>query len=232
MIPAVEQEKKNAALKSLDFVQDGMRLGLGSGSTASYFIRHLGHKIRQGLKIEGAIPTSEGTRRLALEEGIPLSDFERLKRLDLTIDGTDEVDARFNLIKGGGGALFREKLVASVSHRFLIIADSTKQVATLGAFPVPVEVVPFGWQIAASRIAELGAQVKLRRESRQKPYQTDQGNFILDCLFGEISEPMVLARKLDEIIGILEHGLFVGMADILVVGSESSARVLRAEHRV
>jgi ribose 5-phosphate isomerase A len=223
-----EHEKHLAAAKSLEFVRDGMCLGLGSGSTAAIMLRLLGERVRGGLRVAG-VPTSEASRRLAEQAGITLLGFDQVSELDLTIDGADEVDAQLNLIKGGGGALLREKIVASFSRRVIIIADSSKRVKRLGAFPLPVEVVSFAWRPIAGRLRDLGAVCLLRTEQNGAPAVTDEGNYILDCDFGAIDDPPVLAQKLNAIPGVMEHGLFVGLADVLVVGQPTDALVIEPD---
>lgn len=221
----IEHEKRLAAAKSLEFVRDGMCLGLGSGSTAAIMLRMLGDRVRDGLHIAG-VPTSEASRRLAEQSGITLLGFDQVTELDLTIDGADEADAELNLIKGGGGALLREKIVASLSRRVVIIADSTKQVERLGAFPLPVEVIPFAWQPIAERLRRLDAVPRLRTNDDGTPFVTDEGNYILDCRFGTIEDPAELAATLNGLPGVVEHGLFVGLADVLVVGHATGAQVI------
>ncbi len=221
----LEHEKRLAAARSLEFVRDGMYLGLGSGSTATIMLQMLGQRVRQGLRLAG-VPTSEASRQLARQVGIPLVGFDQVSQLDLTIDGADEVDQDLNLIKGGGGALLREKVVASFSRRVIIITDSSKQVAQLGGFPLPVEVVRFAWQPVADRLRHLGAQTDLRLDRDGSPALTDEGNFILDCDFGPIDDPAGLDRTLNAIPGVMEHGLFVGLANVLVVGHHDESRVI------
>lgn len=213
-----------AARKSLDFVQSGMKVGLGTGSTASCFIELLGERVRGGLKIE-AIPTSLPTADLAQKLQIPLSDYSKIRRLDITVDGADEIDPDFNLIKGGGGALLREKIVASTTDQLIIVADSRKAVPTLGEFPLPVEVIPFGWQVVADRIRNMGADVQLRLQDSGSPYLTVEQNYILDCGFGQIEDPWCLAKEMDAIVGIVEHGLFLELAAIVIIGSGDSCVV-------
>lgn len=219
-------EKLLAAEASLEFVQDGMTVGLGSGSTAACMIGLLAGRVRDGLKIEG-VPTSNRTLYLAREGGIPLTDFDRVRRLDVAIDGADEFDPELNLIKGGGGALLREKIVASAADLFVVIADSRKQVKRLGAFPLPVEVIPFGWQLTATRLNELGAEPTLRYDAVNRPLRTAGGNYILDCGFTAISSPKELAERLDRIVGVVEHGLFVGYADIVLMGRGEEVSTFR-----
>ncbi len=221
----IEQEKRLAAARSLEFVQDGMYLGLGSGSTATIMLQMLGQRVRQGLRVAG-IPTSEASRRLARQAGIPLLGFDQVSQLDLTIDGADEVDANLDLIKGGGGALLREKIVASLSRRIVIIADSNKQVERLGGFPLPIEVVRFAWQPVADRLRSLGAKPHLRLDPNNNPTLTDEDNYILDCDFGPIDDPAELDRTLNAMPGVMEHGLFVGLADVLIIGQHDASRVI------
>jgi len=227
-MPDFEREKERAARESLKYIQEGMTVGLGSGSTASYFVSLLGEKVRRGLKIEG-IPTSVRTSVLAREYGIPLTDFSRKSRVDVTVDGADEIDPALNLIKGGGGALLREKIVASATDLYIIVADSQKPVDVLGAFPLPVEVVPFGWELAGEQIRDLGATVQLRLTATSQPFLTVQKNYILDCRFETIPDPKGLAASLSKITGVVEHGLFVGLTDLAIVGREVGVETLTAE---
>jgi ribose 5-phosphate isomerase A len=185
----------------------------------------LGERVRRGLRIRG-VPTSERTRRTAEMVGIPLTTLDDCPRLDITIDGADEVDPSLNLIKGGGGALLREKVSAAASRRFVVVVDSRKPVKRLGAFPLPVEVSAFAWRPVADRIANLEVVPVLRRGEGGIPFRTDGGNYILDCAFAAIDDAEALAARLDAIPGILEHGLFVGMADAVVVGRGRTVEVL------
>jgi len=221
----INQEKRLAAQRSLEFVRDGMCLGLGSGSTAAIMLQLLGLRVREGLRVCG-VPTSEMSRALAEREGIPIVGFDQVSHLDLTIDGADEVDPELNVIKGGGGALLREKIVASLSRRVVIIVDSHKQVQRLGAFALPVEVVQFAWRPLAERLGELGVQPVLRPGRDGHPLVTDEGNYILDCAFGRIEEPAALAARLNAMPGVVEHGLFVGLAHTLIVGSGEGTKVI------
>jgi ribose 5-phosphate isomerase A len=222
--PDVQREKQLAARRSLELVRSGMNLGLGSGSTASIMLEMLGQRVREGLDVRG-VPTSRTSGRLAKQAGIPLIGFDQVSSLDLTIDGADEADAELNLIKGGGGALLREKIVASLSRRVVIIVDSHKQVERLGAFPLPVEVVRFAWQPIAKRLMEMGGTPTLRTGADGRPLETDENNYILDCAFGPIDDPVELAQTLDAMPGVMEHGLFVGMADTLIVGQDDGVVV-------
>jgi ribose 5-phosphate isomerase A len=219
--------KEAAAESAATQVMDGMIVGLGSGSTATLAISAIGRRVRQGLRII-CIPTSERTAALARDLGIPLSSLEERSQIDITIDGADEVElGTLNLIKGRGGALLREKIVASASTRFLIIVDETKLVNRLGQHdPIPAEVIPFGWQATARRLERLGAQPTLRLRSDSQPYTTDGGHYILDCAFGSISSPADLDRELDSVVGLVEHGLFVGLASQAVVGGPNGTKSL------
>jgi ribose 5-phosphate isomerase A len=218
-VNARDQEKQLAARAAVQLVESGDIVGLGSGSTATYAIRFLAERVREGLKIVG-IPTSQKTKQLAEQLGIPLATLEEQPQIDIDIDGADEIDAQLNLIKGGGGALLREKVVASASRRFVVIAESTKQVAHLGRFPLPVEVIPFAESLIKTRIEALGAKVSLRRYAYDNPYVTDEGHHILDCNFGQIADPSALAQKLRSMPGVVEHGLFIGMAEMAFVGND------------
>ncbi len=224
----IQREKRLAAEWSLQFVRDGMDLGLGSGSTASIMLELLGQRVREGLQVRG-VPTSRTSGRLAKEAGIPLIGFDRVSSLDLTIDGADEADPEMNLIKGGGGALLREKIVASLSRRVVIIVDSQKRVERLGKFPLPVEVVRFAWQPIAKRLMDLGGRPTLRTAADGQPFETDENNYILDCAFGQIEDPASLARSLDAMPGVMEHGLFVGLTDTLIVGQQGDVVVVEKE---
>ncbi len=219
----IEREKEEAARRSLAFVRDGYVVGLGTGSTASYAISLLGERVRDGLSILG-IPTSVKSRELALRVGIPLTTFEESPLIDVTIDGADEVNPALHLVKGGGGALLREKIVASASRSVVIIADSGKRVEVLGKFPLPVEIVPFAEPLLIRKIAALGATVLLRRDQSGSPFVTDEGHHILDCSFGKISDPYGLAGELDRMPGVVEHGLFLDLAHIALIGKEIEIR--------
>ena len=215
---ANELEKEAAARRSMEFVHDGSCVGLGSGSTASYAIRLLGDMVKQGLDIRG-VPTSIGSMDLAKGLGIPLVLLEKCPVIDVTIDGADEISPSLDLVKGGGGALLREKLVASVSKVVVIIADSSKRVEMLGKTPLPVEVIPCAYSLLSSRIEELGAEVSLRKDDAGLPFVTDEGHYILDCAFGRITNPAWLAEELKLMPGVVDHGLFLNMADIALIGT-------------
>jgi ribose 5-phosphate isomerase A len=219
-------EKEAAARASLRFVHDRNIVGLGTGSTAAYAVRLLGERVRAGLKIRG-IPTSVQTKQLAARVGIPLTTLDEFQQIDVTIDGADEFDPQLHLIKGGGGALLREKVIASASQQVVIIADSTKQVAVLGKFPLPVEVIPFAQALVAKKIAALGAAVKLRQDAKGNPFVSDEGHHILDCRFGQIPDPPALARRLSDMPGVVEHGLFIDLATIVLVAKAENVTELR-----
>ncbi|MBZ5683520.1 MAG: ribose-5-phosphate isomerase RpiA [Acidobacteriia bacterium] len=218
---ANDQEKEAAARASLRFVKDGQVVGLGTGSTAAYFIKLLGEEVKNGLRVRG-IPTSVRTRELAMSLRIPLITLDDCQEIDVTVDGADEVDPQLRLIKGGGGALLREKIVASATRQMIVVADASKRVQRLGKFPLPVEVIRFAQALVAKRIAALGAEVQLRCDAAGNAYLTDENNYILDCRFGEIRDPDRLAQELSEMPGVVEHGLFIGMASVALFacGSE------------
>ncbi len=220
----VDTAKFVSAKRALDYVENGMRLGLGTGSTAAWMVRLLGEMMRdEGLNIIG-VPTSDRTAELAKSVGIPITTLAEAKWLDLTIDGADEFDPNLNLIKGGGGALLQEKIVATASDRMIVISDVSKEVDNLGAFPLPVELVCFGWETSKALIEEaltnvdvLGQSGTLRLE-RDKPYVTDEGHFIVDFHLKRIGKPRQLAMVLNQIPGVVENGLFIDVCDTLVVG--------------
>lgn len=214
---ANDKEKEAAARASVRFVNDGDVVGLGTGSTAAYVVRCLGERVQAGLKIVG-IPTSVRTKELAASLGISLTTLDECQQINVAIDGADEFDPKLQLTKGGGGALLREKIIASASRQFVVIADSSKQVPVLGAFPLPVEVIPFAEALVAKEIAALGAKVNVRQTPDGKPFITDEGHHILDCRFGRIPDPPSLARKLSDTPGVVEHGLFINMADVVLMG--------------
>jgi ribose 5-phosphate isomerase A len=221
-----DQEKETAARAAVELVRDGQIVGLGTGSTAAYAVRFLGGRVQAGLRIRG-IPTSVKTKELAASLGIPLTTLEEFQQIDITIDGADEVDRELRLIKGGGGALLREKIVASVTRQFVVIADSSKQVASLGKFPVPVEVIPFAQTLVAKKIESLGASVRAREYASGNPFVTDEGHHILDCTFGVIFDAESLAKELDHMPGVVEHGLFLGMASVALIGQGDRVIELR-----
>ena len=225
---AHETEKKMAAERSLEYVREGHVVGLGTGSTAAYFIQLLGARVKQGMKVRG-IPTSDRSRDLAASLGIPLTSLDEVQQIDVTVDGADEFDPQLRLIKGRGGALLREKIVASASRQVVIVADSSKRVPVLGNFPVPVEVVPFAQALVVTRITELGARVVRRLDASGAPYITDSGNQILDCHFGRIPDADSLAQRLSELPGIVEHGLFIGLASVVLMATGGEVVEIRRE---
>jgi ribose 5-phosphate isomerase A len=226
-----EALKRAAAERAVAAVKDGMRLGLGTGSTAAHFVALLGARVRDGLTVVG-VPTSERTRAQAAGEGIALTTLDETPELDLTVDGADELDDALRLIKGGGGALLREKIVAAASRRMIVIADASKRVARLGRFPLPIEVVPFG--LGATRLAIAAAferlgcdgELRLRTGGDGAPFLTDGGHCILDAHLGTIAEPEALATALTTIPGVVEHGLFIGLATGAILSTEDGIVVL------
>ena len=221
-----DREKEAAARASLRFVKDGQVVGLGTGSTAAYFIQLLGGQVKNGLRIRG-IPSSDRSREQAASLGIPLTTLDECQEIDVTVDGADEVDAELRLIKGGGGALLREKIVASATKQLVIVADATKRVPVLGRFPLPVEVIKFAQAVVVKKIEALGAKVALRLATGGKAYLTDENNHILDCRFGAIPDADGLARELSDMPGVVEHGLFIGMARVVLVATGSEIVELR-----
>ena len=208
-------EKQRSAEAACEYVKDGMIVGLGTGSTAEFAVKKIGELVRNGLSIRG-IPTSDATKILAESEGIPLIDFSETMFIDLTIDGADEIDANLNMIKGGGAALLREKIVASASREEIIIVSGSKFVQQLGAFPLPVEVIPFGWQVVFNQLESLQGNPELRLKQGQ-PSVTDQGNFIVDCHFRKIENPEQLEQHLNMIPGVVENGLFINLCTRMIM---------------
>lgn len=227
----MDQLKRQAAARALEAVRDGMRLGLGTGSTAKHFVELLGEKVRAGMKVIG-VPTSEATRADAIRCGIALTTLDEIDRLDLTVDGADEIDPKLNLIKGGGGALLREKIVAAASDRMIVIADDSKWVDALGRYPLPVEVVPFG--IAATRRAmaeafaqcRVSGQMVVRTGNDGHVFVTDSGHWIVDAHLGRIEDAPRLAACLGAIPGVVEHGLFTNLASVAVLAGGQGIRVV------
>jgi len=222
--------KQQAAERALEYVQSGMALGMGSGSTARHVVAGLAARLRDGrLRDVVGVPTSEATAALARELSIPLATLEERPQLDLAIDGADEVDPALNLIKGLGGALLREKIVAASARRFVVVVDETKIVARLGTrAPLPVEVIAFGLPLCRRRLAELGCEPALRLTAGGSVYRTDEGNVILDCRFTTLADAQALSAAINTIPGVVEHGLFVGMADVvLVAGAGGVATMIR-----
>ena len=220
----IDKAKFVAAKRACDYVESGMKLGLGTGSTAAWLVRCLGEMVRdEGLKIKG-VPTSSRTAQLARDVGIEVISLDEARWLDLTIDGADEYDHALNLIKGGGGALLQEKIVATASDQMIVIADASKRVETLGAFPLPIEVIPFGWQTSKALVEEaligmdvLGATSSLRMNG-QTPFVTDEGNHILDLHLNRIGNARQLSLVLNQIPGVVENGLFIDICDIVITG--------------
>ncbi|HET6520156.1 MAG TPA: ribose-5-phosphate isomerase RpiA [Geminicoccaceae bacterium] len=229
MTSAADAWKRAAAEAAAALVGDGMVVGLGTGSTAAFAVAALGGRVARGLRIVG-IPTSERTADQARSLGIPLTGFAEHRRVDLTIDGADEIEPQsLDLIKGLGGALLREKIVASASDRLVIVADEGKLVGRLGErAPVPVEVVAFGWEVTARRLADLGARAARRTGADGQPFVTDGGNYILDCAFGPIEDPAGLEARLARVVGVVESGLFVGLAtEAIVAGADGVQTITR-----
>ncbi|KPB00938.1 ribose-5-phosphate isomerase RpiA [Ahrensia marina] len=222
--------KIEAARAALEYVDNGMRLGIGTGSTAEEFVKLLAERVSEGLEIIG-VPTSERTAKLCTELGVPLTSLEETPELDLTIDGADELDANLSLIKGGGGALLREKIVAFASKRMVVIADGSKVVDKLGAFPLPIEINVFGSGAtikaieAAAKRLELAGPLKIRENRDGDEFKTDGGHLIVDASFGHICDPEALSNALHAIPGVVEHGLFIGLADTAVVAQESGVEI-------
>ena len=224
--------KTLAAHRAVEEVEDGMILGLGTGSTAAHVLERLGERVAGGLRIKG-IPTSERTAAQARRLGIPIAGFAEHERIDLTIDGADEVErGTLNLIKGLGGALLREKIVAAASARFLVVVDHDKLVDRLGAHtPVPVEVARFGWQATARALARLGCVPELRHAAADPPYVTDGGNFILDCRFRSLSDPAAIERAIAMTVGAVESGLFIGRSSAVIAASAARVEVLTPQRK-
>jgi ribose 5-phosphate isomerase A len=221
-----DEAKLKAAQHALDFVQDGMSLGLGSGTTSTVFIKQLGERVKQGLRVQG-IATSDASQRLAESLSIPITTFDQCPELDLAIDGADEVGPDLALIKGGGGAMLREKIVASAARRFIVIADSSKLVDTLGRFPLPVEVIQMALPLVSRKLEALDLNPKLRHHPDGSLYITDEGNFILDCACGSIPDPAWTASELRGIVGVVEHGLFVNMASLALIAGDDGVLEVR-----
>ena len=223
--------KTRAATAAFEFVKDGMKLGIGTGSTADEFIRILGDNVAKGLNVIG-VPTSERSAALCREVGVPLTTLDETPELDLTVDGADETDRDLTLIKGGGGALLREKIVAAASADMVVIADDSKLVETLGAFPLPIEVNPFGLGATRRAVEKCADALGLTgaidlRQAEGKPYLTDGGHFILDASFGRIPDAQGLSSALLEIPGVVQHGLFIGLASTVVLAGEGGITLLR-----
>ncbi|MBY6241744.1 ribose-5-phosphate isomerase RpiA [Methylosinus sp. Sm6] len=230
-IDAADDMKKRAAAAALGAVAPGMRLGLGTGSTAAHFVALLGERVREGLNVL-CVPTSERTRAQAEALAIPLATLDEAPQLDLTVDGADEFDSALRLIKGGGGALLREKIVAAASRRLIVVADATKRVNSLGAFPLPVEIDAFGAKSTLGHVERaaaalgLAGEVRLRMRPDGHVFVTDGGHLVLDCAFGSIPHPEALADRLVAIPGVVEHGLFIGLATAVVVAGREGVETL------
>jgi ribose 5-phosphate isomerase A len=227
----LDELKRQAAARALEYVKSGMKLGLGTGSTAKHFVELLGERVRGGLDVIG-VPTSETTRNDAIRCGIRLTTLDEVDRLDLTVDGADEIDPALNLIKGGGGALLREKIVAAASDRMIVIADDTKWVDTLGRFPLPIEVIPFGLG-ATQRAIEMAfaacgvaGQLVVRKAKDGHVFVTDGGHWIVDAHLGRITDAPRLAQSLGLIPGVVEHGLFIGLASVAMLAGSQGIRVV------
>jgi ribose 5-phosphate isomerase A len=220
-----DEAKLEVAKRAVEFVEPGMAVGLGTGTTATMFIRELGKRVREGLKIR-CVASSDASHDLARSLGMDVTDLDHLPELDVYIDGADEVGPGLALIKGGGGALLREKIVASAADRFIVVADSTKLVPELGKFPLPVEVIQLALPLVERKLSVLGLNPSLRRKNGS-PYITDEGNFILDCACGSIPDPAATAAEIRSIIGVVEHGLFLHMATLALIAGDNGV----TEHR-
>jgi ribose 5-phosphate isomerase A len=214
-----DEAKRMAARRALEFVEEGMSLGLGSGTTSAIFIQELGERVKSGLKVRG-IATSAASQKLAESLSIPITNFDETPVLDLAVDGADEVGPGLALIKGGGGALLREKIVESAAKKFIVIADGTKLVKKLGKFPLPVEVIQMALPLVTHRLEALGLNPELRHHKDGSVYLTDENNFILDCASGEIDDPAKTAADIRAIVGVVEHGLFLNMASFALIASD------------
>ncbi|QTN00283.1 ribose-5-phosphate isomerase RpiA [Sediminibacillus dalangtanensis] len=225
MLYDVEEKKRRAGEKAVEYIEDGMTIGLGSGSTVYWMIKKLGERIKQGLEVKG-VPSSLRTEAWAREFGIPLVYFSEVNRLDLAIDGADEVDPDFQLIKGGGGSLLREKLVADAAKKLIIIVDESKQVQKLGRFPLPVEIVRFGWESTARKLSSFGCNPMLRKTEDGEVFVTNNDNYIVDCVFDAITDPEGLHRELKLLLGVVETGLFLKRTDKVIVGRKRGVDIL------
>jgi len=224
------EAKRVAAERAVDFISEGMTVGLGTGSTVYYAIQKLGRRVQAGLNIR-AVDTSVRSEELAHELGIKLVPFAEIDSIDITIDGADEVDPQWNLIKGGGGALLREKIVAAASKQFIVIVDESKVVNQLGKFPLPVEVIPFGWELTVRKLTQMGLNPQMRMDGNN-PYITDNGNYIFDCHIGAIPNPAQLHEQINRVVGVVDNGLFVGYATKVIVGhQDGSVKELTAPYK-
>jgi ribose 5-phosphate isomerase A len=223
-----DEAKHLVARRAVEFVEDGMAVGLGTGTTATMFIHELGERVQAGLQIR-CVASSDASHDLGRSLGMDVTTLDELPELDVYIDGADEVGPELALIKGGGGALLREKIVASAAKRFILVVDSTKVVEHLGKFPLPVEVIKMALPLVGPRLEALGLRPKQRpAKSGSGPYLTDEGNYILDCECGVIADPAATAAEIRGIVGVVEHGLFLGMASLALVAGEDGVRELRA----
>ncbi len=227
-----DTKKRMAAAKALDFIDDGMTVGLGTGSTAEHFVELLAKQAWDGLHVT-CVSTSIRTTELAQKRGLDVCDLDKVARIHVTVDGADEVDPNLCLIKGGGGALLREKIVATASDRMVVIADDSKMVDPLGAFPLPVEVAPFGFSVTANKVLDVlksescpGLKISLREQEDGHPFVTDGGHYILDCACEAIRDPHTLAEKLNAIAGVVDHGLFIDIATALIMGGDEDVKVI------
>lgn len=218
-----DELKESVAIEAIQYIEDDMKVGLGTGSTMYYAIKHLGERVKEGLNIV-CVPTSDKTAEWAREFGIPLSDFSEIRSLDIAIDGADEVDENLQLIKGGGGALLREKIVANAAKKFIVIVDESKVVKILGNFKLPIEIIPFGWKITAQSIESLGCKAIVRK-NEDRIFITDNQNYILDCDFSEIHHPEQLNHALKSIVGVVETGLFINMTDKVLVSRSTTNEI-------
>ena len=218
-----DELKESVAIEAIQYIEDDMKVGLGTGSTMYYAVKHLGERVKEGLNIV-CVPTSEKTAEWAEKFEIPLSDFSEIRSLDIAIDGADEVDENLQLIKGGGGALLREKIVADAAKKFIVIVDESKVVKTLGKFKLPIEVIPFGWKITAQSIESLGCKAILRKKE-EEIFVTDNQNYILDCDFSEIHHPEQLNHALKSIVGVVETGLFINMTKKVLVSRSATNEI-------
>ena len=222
-----DEAKALVGKRAVEFVEDGMAVGLGTGTTATLFIRSLGERVQHGLKIR-CVASSDASHNLAASLGIDITTLDKLPRLDVYIDGADEVAPGLALIKGGGGALLREKIVASAAKKFIVVADQTKVVKTLGHFPLPVEVIKMALPLVQPKLAALGLNPSQRpAKNGNGPYLTDEGNFILDCACGEIPDPAATAAAIRSIVGVVEHGLFLHMASLALIAGDEGVTELQ-----
>lgn len=221
----MQSERRISAEYSCNYVKNKMIIGLGTGRTVKYVIEKLGKMVESGIKIK-AISSSLKTEILAKKNKIPLTNLNEVSKIDLTIDGADEFDENLNLIKGGGGALFKEKILAYNSKKLIIVVDSDKKVKHLGKFPLPIEVLPFSWKTTANNLKKLNCKPKLRFKGKT-PFKTENGNYILDCKFNRIENPKNLEKKINEIVGVVENGLFIDLADMVIMGKGKEVKIFK-----